>query len=153
MKNFSDYKSWLLGQIDELGKGKIYKLGIVRDRSALCFSQKNRDEGLVMAPREGGFAKPGTLPDGLIFVDGSFLRFRERIVIKKDGSIEWVFYNYHYQRPDDYFFRYDKLPQPHDNPIKEPQQHLHAVREEPRFPTHSTNLVELLDLIKCNFYC
>ncbi len=144
MKNFSEYRSWLLGQID--------KSGIIRDRSNICFSQKNRDEGLVSAPRESGFAKPGGLPEGLIFIDGAFLRFQERIIIKKDGSIERVFYSYHYQRPDGYFFRYDKLPRPHDNPIKEPQQHLHAVREEPRFPTHSTHLVELLDLIKYNFY-
>jgi len=42
-----------------------------------------------------------------------------------------------------------------DDPAKaiiEPQCHLHVAQDVPRFKTHTTNLAEILDLIKHNFY-
>ncbi len=42
-----------------------------------------------------------------------------------------------------------------DDPVKaiiEPQCHLHVAQEAPRFSTHTTNLGEILNLIKHNFY-
>lgn len=147
MKYFSDYVSWLLGIIDTAG--------IVRDRSMVARVQHSRHAGLVVAPKESGLAKPGTPPIGLVFIDDAFLRFQEYVIIQSDGSITRQFYTYHYQRPDGYYFRYDKLKQPFDDPTKqilEPQRHLQVAQPAPRFPTHSTNLTELLALIKHNFY-
>ncbi|HEY86176.1 MAG TPA: hypothetical protein G4N96_13815 [Chloroflexi bacterium] len=117
--------------------------------------QHSRNEGLVFAPRESGFAKPGASPIGLIFIDGSSLRFQEYVIIQADGAVLRPLYSYHYQRPDGYYFRYDKLRRPFESPVKripEPQRHLQVTRPSPRFPTHSTHLAELLDLIKYNFY-
>jgi len=147
MKQFSTYVSWLLGVIDTSN--------IVRDRSTVARVQHSRQEGLVFAPRESGFARPGASPIGLIFIDGSFLRFQEYVIIRADGMVLRPFYSYHYQRPDGYYFRYDKLRRPVDLPVKrilEPQRHVQVARPAPRFPTHSTHLAELLDLIKYNFY-
>ncbi len=147
MKHFSDYVSWLLGVIDISG--------IVHDRSTIARIQHSRRAGLVMAPRESGLAKPGMPPIGLIFIDDAFLRFQEYVIIQNEGSILRASYTYHYQRPDGYYFRYDKLKHPFANPvgrILEPQHHLHAAQPAPRLPTHSTNLAELLALIKHNFY-
>lgn len=147
MKYFSDYMSWLLGIIDTSG--------IVRDRSTVTRIQDSRQTGLVMAPRESGFAKPSVPPIGLVFIDDAFLRFQEYVAIQSDGSILRQYYTYHYQRPDGYYFRYDKLERPFNDPIQrilEPQRHLQVAQTAPRFPTHSTNLAELLTLIKHNFY-
>ena len=36
--------------------------------------------------------------------------------------------------------------------IVEPQRHLHVAQSAPRFPTHATNLAEVLDVIQWNFY-
>jgi len=108
-----------------------------------------------MAPADSGFAKAGAPAMGLIFLDGAFLRFQEYLVMKRDNSISRLHYSYHYQRLDGYYFRFDKLEQPFTDSVKrivEPQRHLHVARSAPRFPTHATNLVELLDLIKYNFY-
>ena len=87
MKHFSDYASWLLGVID--------KSGIVRDRSSVVRVQKGRRRGLIMAPAESGFAKPGAPAMGLIFLDGAFLRFQEYVVMKRDNSISRLHYSYH----------------------------------------------------------
>ncbi len=147
MRTFSHYFSWLLGVIDTSG--------IVRDRVSLTRQRVKKLEGYVMSPHKGGFAKPGAPPSGLIFIDGAFLRFQEHVVIHRNGIVEHVSYTYHYQRPDGYYFRYDKREHPFDDPVKrilEPQQHIQVSHPAPRFPTHSTNLRELLTLIKYNFY-
>lgn len=147
MTTFSRYYSWLLGLID--------KSGIVRDRSTVARRQTSKFAGRILAPEEDGFARPGTPPAGLIFLDGAYLRFLEEIVISPDGDVQRLVYSYHYQRPDGYYFRYDKLEHPIDDPVKrilEPQRHLQVAQPTPRFPTLSTNLAELLALIKHNFY-
>ena len=147
MKRFSNYASWLLGVIDSSG--------IVRDRSAVARVQKGRRRGWIMAPTDSGFAKSSAPAMGLIFLDGAFLRFQEHVMINRDASISRLGYSYHYQRPDGYYFRFDKLEQPVAYPAKrliEPQRHLHVAQSAPRFPTHSTNLAEVLVLIKWNFY-
>ncbi|MBS1251020.1 MAG: hypothetical protein MAG451_00049 [Anaerolineales bacterium] len=147
MKHFSEYYRWALGVID--------KSGIVQDRSSLHRQYVSRTEGIVRAPKAGGFAKPGASPAGLIFIDDAFLRFEERIVIERDGTIFHVFYTYHYQQPNGWYFRYDKLESPFKDLAKtviEPQCHLHVAQNAPRFNTNATNLAEVLDLIKHNSY-
>lgn len=147
MKHFSEYFRWVLGVID--------KSGIVQDRSSLFREHVKRTEGIVRAPKVGGFAKPGAPLAGLLFVDGAVLRFEERITIERDGTIRHVFYSYHYQRPSGWYFRYDKLESPFEGLTKaiiEPQCHLHVAQDAPRFNTHTTNLAEVLNLIKHNFY-
>ena len=146
-KSFSQYVSWVLGIIDSSG--------IVSDRSQFARIRSSRSAGILMAPARSGFARSGSEPIGLIFIDGAFLRFIEQVVIRDDGAVIREMYSYHYQRPDGYFFRYDKLIRPLDEPIQrvlEPQRHLHVGQSSPRFPTHSTNLEEVLGLIKHNFY-
>ncbi len=147
MRHFSEYYRWVLSTID--------RTGIVQDRSSLFREYVSRTEGIVRAPKTGGFAKPGDPAAGLIFADGAFLRFEERVIIERDGTVRHVFYTYHYQRPDGWYFRYDKLEKPFDDPLKaiiEPQCHLHVARDTPRFKTHTTNLAEVLALIKHNFH-
>lgn len=147
MKHFSEYYRWALGIID--------KSGIIQDRSSLYREYVSRTEGIVRAPKTGGFVKPGAPSAGLIFTDGAVLRFEERVVIEGDGSVRHVFYTYHYQRSDGWYFRYDKLERPFDDLAKaiiEPPCHLHVAQDAPRFKTHATNLAEVLGLIKHNFY-
>jgi hypothetical protein len=134
MTTFSKYYSWLLGIID--------KSGIVSDRSTMTRRQTSKFSGRILAPDERGFAKPALSPTGLIFVDGAYLRFLEEIVIV-NREVQHLTYSYHYQRPDGYYFRYDKLSQPFEDPVErilEPQRHLQVAQPAPRFPTHSTNL-------------
>ena len=141
------YYSWLLGVIDQSG--------IVRDRSGMNRRQTGKFTGRILAPNERGFAKPGGPPLGLIFVDDAYLRFREEVVIKANGEVKILEYSYHYQRPNGYYFRYDKLKTPFTDPIKqivEPQRHLQVSQPAPRFPTHATHLIEVLALLKHNFY-
>ena len=147
MRSFSEYYSWLLGVID--------RSGIVRDRSGMAKRPTGKFTGHIFAPTERGFAKPGASPMGLIFVDGAYMRFRENVRIGRRGGVERLAYSYHYQRPDGYYFRYDLRERPFENPIKciiEPQRHVQVAQPAPRLPTHSTNLTELMDIIKYNFY-
>lgn len=125
---------------------------VVQDWHDMGWIRESRTSGIVRAPREYKVVRAGekASPCGIIFKDGSFLNFVERIVIDDDQKVRHVFYNYHYRRPDGYFFRYDKWEEPFPDPIKrvlDPQCHLHAVREEPRYKTHSTCLHEVVEMI------
>ncbi|HIE26768.1 TPA: hypothetical protein EYP66_05740 [Candidatus Poribacteria bacterium] len=77
---------------------------------------------------------------------------KEYVHIQDDGTYELIEYNYHYQRPDSYFFRYDKVRPEVAGISHEPECHLHANIENIRFPTHCTNLEEILETIRRNFY-
>jgi hypothetical protein len=100
------------------------------------------------------------LPDGLsyyirtresnplTFIDGATLRFREQLVLV-NKQIQRIAYSYHYESSDS-FFRYDKDPK-----VVNPTHalcHLHAYREEPRFPTHETSLEEVFQFILAVYY-
>ena len=127
VRRFSNYVTWLLGVMDTSG--------IVKDRSQVSRLQLNRREGEVMAPKITGMAKSGVAPMGIIFEDDSFLRFIEKVRIELDGSVTLKSYSYHYQRPDGYYFRFDKLEQPFADSSKriiEPQRHLHVAQLTPR---------------------
>jgi len=124
----------------------VDKSGIIAERSALSFKRIGKNTGLIRAPQKRG-ERPG-----LIFRDGSFMNFREEVRIEKDGTITKIAYVYHYERPDRFFFRYEKLKEPHPDPFFEPRLHLHVREEEPRFPTHCTNLEELLGLVGAYFF-
>ena len=118
----------------------VDKSGLVVDRRALGRSG-GKTSGQIIAPKEAGH--PG-IPNGLLFWDGAVLNFLEEVDILPDGGFNIIRYNYHYQRPDGYFFRYDKIPPEIAEECNEPECHLHANIEDIRFPTHSTNLEEIL---------
>jgi len=81
----------------------------------------------------------------------ALLNFKEYVKIG-EGAYELIEYSYHYQRLDGYFFRYDKVRSARAAECNEPECHLHANIEDIRFPTHSTNLEEILETIQRNFY-
>ena len=139
---FHHYFGWLVGLID--------KTKMISDRSSLTCLPLGKHEGVVRAPKISGFFEP-SMPPGLVFRDGSYLRFKEEIRIE-NGSYVLLSYAYHYERPDGYYFRYEKLKEPHADPVFEPQCHLHVCQDAPRFPTHSTCLAEVLGLIETNFF-
>jgi len=143
LDSFRHYFGWLVGLID--------KTGMISDRSSLTCLPLDKREGIVRAPKMTGFFEPGK-PPGLVFKDGSFLRFKEEVQVAKGGSYVLLSYAYHYDTPDGYYFRYEKLRKPHSDPVFEPQRHLHVWQDAPRFPTHSTCLDEILTLIKVNFF-
>jgi len=140
MRTVQDYFNYITGIID--------KCEIVVNRSAL-----HRGGGKllsnIMAPIRQK-RQPGVL-DGLLFQDGALLNFKEYVKIA-EGDYELIEYSYHYQRPDGYFFRYDKVRQVRAAECNEPVCHLHTNMEDIRFPTHSTNLEEILEMIQRNFY-
>lgn len=139
LRNFSDYFHQVVSTID--------KSGIVMDRSSLSHTYVDRRSGVVKAPRVIRGERPG-----LVFRDGSTMNFWEKVRIEADGTITKIAYVYHYERPDGFFFRYEKLEEPHPDPFFEPRLHLHVREEEPRFPTHCTNLEELLGLVGAYFF-
>lgn len=142
-KTFHQYYGWLVGLID--------KTEVMADRSCLTCLPLSRQEGVVRAPKITGFFVAGQ-PPGLLLKDGSFLRFKEEVCLQDDGSFVLLSYAYHYERPGGYYFRYEKLKEPHPDPAFEPQRHLHVLQDAPRFPTHSTSLEEVMAIIKANFF-
>jgi len=138
VKRITEYFHWILGTID--------KSGIVADRSAASFKVRSKCQAAVYAPRIR------SQRSGLIFCDNSTLNLREEIRISRSGELDVISYVYHYERPDGFFFRYEKLAEPHPDPIFEPTLHLHVIHDAPRFPTHCTNLAQVLDVIRVNFF-
>lgn len=142
MKILQDYFNYITGIVD--------KCEIVVNRAALCRGE-GKNSGEIMAPdRHRRYL--GIIPDGLLFQDGALLNLQEEVQIQDDGTYALVKYNYHYQRPDGYFFRYDKVTPTRAAMCNEPERHLHANIEDIRFPTHCTNLEEILKTIQRNFY-
>jgi len=106
-------------------------------------------------------------PAGVVFVDGSFLVFKE--VFRYDypkpeaprPEIVYLEYSYHYQYPARRsFFRFDFHPEVGD-PATHPLHHVHAagwlegdtqLPAVPRLPTVSLTLERVLDLIQVNFF-
>jgi hypothetical protein len=76
------------------------------------------------------------------------LSFIENVVIV-NREIERVSYSFDYIRSDS-FFRFDKDPKVVR--LDHPLCHLHAHKEEPRFPTHETSLEEVFQFILAVYY-
>jgi hypothetical protein len=114
--------------------------------------------GDIYAPDTGGFpgesAQSFDENNGLIFRDGSFLRFSERIQVGRHVGARMLAYSYHYQRPGEYFFiRFDFEELPTSDPIRKPQYHVHtSAKPEFHIPSIPVNLNLMLNLIKVNFF-
>jgi len=127
IRYFSDYYHYIAGLID--------KSGIVINRRTLTKSLKGRTAsitvGEVRAPEIGRYPDETALPfdesNGLIFRDGSFLRFSETVGTNRREGTTVLEYSYHYQRPDeDFFIRFDFEELPSFDPIWKPQCHVYT---------------------------
>jgi len=154
IRYFSDYYHYILGLID--------KSGIVLNRSTLTKSLRWRTAsiaiGEVQAPATSGFPDDTALPfdenNGLIFRDGSFLRFTEKVQVDRREGATILEHSYHYQRPNEIFFiRFDFEELPTQNPIRKPQYHVHtSAKPEFHIPSIPINFNLMLNLIKVNFF-
>lgn len=97
--------------------------------------------------RQGG--KISTKPPGLQFRDGSHLVVRET-VRSVGNSLVCEKYNYHYERPNGYFFRYDR--EETADPIRKPEFHLHVITNLPHYPAAPMTLERVLEVIEVNFF-
>ncbi|GEM_PF-6918272 len=99
-------------------------------------------------PSEEGGEIQATEPS-LRFKDGAMLRVLERVrVVNK--KIELLKYTYHYERPNGYFFRYER--EESDDLIRKPEYHMHVILDLPHFPAPPVNLELILQVIANNFY-
>jgi len=154
IRYFSDYYHYIVGLID--------RSNIVINRSTLGKSTGVRARATtvsdIYAPDVSGFpdesAQPFDENNGLIFKDGSFLRFLERIQVGRRIGARVLAYSYHYQRPgEDFFIRFDFEELPTSNPIRKPQYHLHtSAKPEFHIPSIPLGLNLVLSLIKVNFF-
>lgn len=85
----------------------------------------------------------------LKFKDGAHLRVLEiaRVV---ESKVELARYTYHYERPNGYFFRYER--EETTDPARKPEYHMHAILNLPHFVAPPVNLEIILKMITVNFY-
>jgi hypothetical protein len=86
---------------------------------------------------------------GIQFKDSSHLIARET-VRRVGNSLVCEKYDYHYERPNGYFFRYDR--EPTIDPVRKPEFHLHVITNLPHYPSCAMTLEKILEFIKVNFY-
>ena len=127
IRYFSDYYHYAVGLID--------KSDIVINRVTLTKSRRwstaSITVGEVRAPEIGRYPDETALlfdeRNGLIFRDGSFLRFSEKVSANRREGTTVLGYSYHYQRPNENFFiRFDLEELPSSDPIWKPQCHVHT---------------------------
>ena len=105
-------------------------------------TQDNRGNYIITAG-ERVMVKSGNPPTGIVFRDRSFLVVYEKWSKEPD---ELLRYRYHYQRPDDWFVRYDmretELP-------GHPKYHLQssALGADLRLPTGAVTCENVLEMI------
>ncbi|MBC8234137.1 hypothetical protein H8E77_31710 [bacterium] len=131
------------------------------------FTIKSDGTGSLFIPSLGAFERltPRSIPNGLVFIDGSFLTIKE--IFRYDYAntedeprIIRSEFSYHYQSPPlKFFFRYDYHPEIGDL-TTHPLYHLHVgcwrAEEEkfsgkPRFRVPEVTLEEVLELIIRDF--
>jgi len=154
IRYFPDYYHYIVGLID--------KSNIVINRATLTKSRRWSTASItvaeIRAPEIGGYpdetAQPFDERNGLIFKDGSFLRFSETVrVNRREGAIV-IDYSYHYQHPDENFFiRFDFEELPSPDPIWKSQCHVHTnAKPELHIPCVVFDLNMVLEFIKVNFF-
>jgi hypothetical protein len=98
-------------------------------------------------PTEGGIIRARD-PD-LTFRDGARLKLYEKVQLV-NNEIQLLKYSYHYERPNGYFFRYER--EDTTDPIRKPEYHMHVILDLPHFVAPPVNLEIILKLIANNFY-
>jgi hypothetical protein len=134
---YADYKRHIRSLVVEYGR-----LGVLAGSTPLSF---NTTKGI---PAEVGGAIQAT-DSPLRFKDGAKLQVLE-IVRVMNGEIELPRYAYHYERPNGYFFRYER--EDSTDLIRKPEYHMHVILDLPHFPAPQVNLEIILQVITNNFY-
>jgi hypothetical protein len=125
--------------------------------------------GYIYMPSRANYERvnPASSPSGIVFVDGSFLVFKEIFRYQyasetaRTPEIRRIEYSYHYQRPQsNSFFRYDFHPNI-GNMETHPLFHLHAggwtdnaddFPPHVRFPVTEISLEEVINLVRASFW-
>jgi hypothetical protein len=137
VSNYADYKRHIRSLIVEYGRQ-----GILVGKSPVMFLTAKGipfDEGGVIQATDPPFK----------FKDGASLRVLEVVHVKKT-AVDLIRYTYHYERPNGYFFRYER--EESDDLIRKPEYHLHVILNLPHFNAPPVNLEIILRLIAANFY-
>ena len=132
--------------------GILDKSGIVVDRSEL---KKFYNSGIIQA---GNLTRKWDEPNGIRFVDGSYLTFVEKLEVLDGEPIRYL-YTYRFVSSDQSLvFRYDRdnlyggkdiIIRSDGTEFWHPLNHLHFQdQEDPRYKTHGTHLAEILDFIR-----
>jgi hypothetical protein len=134
---WAEYKKHIRAIVTEYGRQGIL-VGVMPIKFA-------PDEGIPT--KEGGrvFAKD---PD-LIFRDGAKLKLYEKVQVV-NNEIQRLKYSYHYERPNGYFFRYER--EETSDVIRKPEYHMHVVLNLPHFNAPHVDLEIVLKLTVANFY-
>jgi len=116
---FAEYKRYIRSLIVEYGR-----VGVLGRSIPTLFLPAH---GI---PSEEGGVIQATEP-GLRFKDGAVLQVLEiaRVI---NAKIELLKYTYHYQRPNGYFFRYER--EDSTDLIRKPEYHVHVILDLPHFP-------------------
>lgn len=118
-------------------------------REGLLQAQPQR---LMVEIQPGNVRGRFVTPDvGLRYYDGATLRVEEQFAITDEGDVDRIRYAYHYERPGGYYFRFERE-QHNDDLIYKPEHHLHVCWRLPHFPATPITLLEMLALIRVNFY-
>jgi hypothetical protein len=96
---------------------------------------------------EGGVVR--AKDPSLKFKDGAILLVQEEVRVVKN-EIELLRYSYHYERPNGYFFRYER--ESTTDPLRKPEYHMHVILDLPHFVAPPVNLEIILKMIAVNFY-
>jgi len=154
IRYFSEYYHYVVGVLDRSGiilsRASLSKSIILRSTEQLI--------GDVYAPENSGFpcsdAASYNKSNGIVFRDGSFLRFYERVRVRRRDGTEILGYSYHYQRPGEVFFaRFDFEETPTTDVIFKPRYHLHtSAKPELHLPSVQVDLDFVLKFISVNFF-
>lgn len=134
---YAEYKKHVRALLTEYGRQ-----GILLGNMPVRFSPV---EGI--SPNEGGIIRARD-PD-LVFRDGAKLALYEKVQII-NNEIHLLNYSYHYERPNGYFFRYER--EDTVDPIRKPEYHMHVILDLPHFVAPPVNLEIILKMIAVNFY-
>jgi hypothetical protein len=108
---------------------------------------------LLFLPSQGIPAEEGGVvrakDPSLKFKDGAILLVQEEVRVV-NRKIELLRYSYHYERPNGYFFRYER--EGTTDPIRKPEYHMHVILDLPHFAAPPVNLEIVLKMIAANFY-
>ncbi len=134
---YAEYKKHIRALLTEYGRD-----GILQGAIPVRFSHVEsipQDEGGIIRARD---------PD-LVFRDGAKLALYEKVQVV-NNEIHLLNYSYHYERPNGYFFRYER--EDTTDTLRKPEYHMHVIFDLPHFVAPPVNLEIILKMIAVNFY-
>jgi len=134
---YAEYKSHIRALMVEYGRQ-----GILKSTKPIRFVNAKG-----IPPHEGGVVV--ALDPRLSFRDGATLSVLEEVrVINSEPNL--LRYSYHYERPNGYFFHYER--EETSDLIRKPEYHMPVVLNLPHFNASPVDLEIILKLIVANFY-